>query len=241
MDDQRKPDWRGRAGIVANNLIPVLGVLLLGWEAGPVLVLLWLDGWLGIWELGAAACGEVLREDPEVIPARITGFKRRLYWGFTYLLFCLILSIPSLLAWVGLTAVTDQQYPDGLLFVAFAAPGTALALGLNILLRAVQTVRAARRPEIFTMAFTLEEKFHLLAFKAIAMFFLASYLEHAGRTGLAAYVILISAFFAWAEWKPEVILHLLKVPRRPRTTGSREEQPPEDGAPRSPKRRRKKS
>jgi len=198
---------------ILNNMIPAFGVLFLGWETAPVLLLMWLDAWLGVWEIGAAACAEVVREDPSVIPLRIQGFRRRLYWGVTYLLFVVFASIPSFLAWMGLKEVTEAQYPDGLLSAALSGPAAALAVGLNVLLRGVQAFFASRRSVGGRMAFTLEEKYHLLAFKTLSMLFIASYFEGAGRIGLAAFVLLASAFFALTEMNPDRFLHLIKVGR----------------------------
>ena len=61
------------------------------------------------------------------------------------------------------------------------------------------------------MGFTLEEKFHFLVFKTMGMLVLGEWLGSVGATGLAAYVILISALFAWMELNPGRFLHLLKI------------------------------
>ena len=55
MSENLKTGWAEKTGILFNNLLPVFGVMFLGWEAGPVMILLWLDGWLGVWEIAASA------------------------------------------------------------------------------------------------------------------------------------------------------------------------------------------
>jgi hypothetical protein len=208
--------WTERAGIIAGSLIPIVGVLALGWDAGPILLFLWLDGWLGIGELGAVACAAVVRESPQVLPPPGKPIQRAFTWGFAYLFITLILSIPSILAWLFLMSATQRQYPDGLWIAAVAIPGTAFSLGLNIVLRTIQAVSAARRKEEVPVSYTIEEKYHLLVFKIFGMLFLASILKHPGYYGLILYVVLLSAFLGWAEWEPGVVLHILKVPRRSR-------------------------
>lgn len=197
---------------VVNNMIPVAGVLLLGWEAGPVLLLLWLDGWLGIWEIAAVAAVESSREkDPALDHVR--GLKRLFLWAFAFLFVGALLSIPSILAWLAIGEMTRDHYDNGLFSVLASGSTVLWAVAINILFRAVQTALSFRRRGGGKMAFTLEEKFHLLVFKTMGMLLLAQGMGSVGATGLAVFVVLVSALFAWMELNPGRFLHLLKVGR----------------------------
>jgi|GEM_PF-6258752 len=209
MSENLKTGWAEKTGILFNNLLPVFGVMFLGWEAGPVMILLWLDGWLGVWEIAASACAQVARDDHSLIPARIRGLKRALTWVVVYLMVVVFASLPSVLAWMGLAAMTQGHYDKGLIAAAFAGHSFAWTVGLNILLRAIQVFLAFRRRSGEPMTYTLEEKYHLLAFKALAMFFLA--FKQGGGPGLKIYVLLVSAAFTWAELYPERILHVIRI------------------------------
>lgn len=197
---------------VVNNMIPVLGVFLLGWDAGPVLLLLWLDGWLGLWEIAAVAAVESSREkDPAL--AHLKGLKRLSVWLFAFLFVGALLSIPSIMAWVAIGTMIRDHYDNGLFSVLASGPSIWWAVGANTAFRAVQTALSLRRRGGERMAFTLEEKFHLLIFKAIGMVVLAQWLGSVGTTGLTVYVVLVSTLFAWMELNPGRFLHLLKTGR----------------------------
>lgn len=204
-----------RAGIVLNNMIPALGVLFLGWEAGPVLFLLWLDGWLGVWEIGAAACAQAVRRERFALPPGVGSPWRQGFWTIAYLSVVAVASAPSALAWMGLLAVTGHRSSGALLGSVFAGSWVAAAAVLNILLRAAIGLAAAGRNQGRGAAFTLEEKYHLLAFKALAMFMLAPAAAGGGRSVLAGLVLLLSGLFSWAELQPGRVLHLLKAPGPP--------------------------
>lgn len=194
---------------VLNNMIPVFGIFFLGWEAGPVLLLLWLDGWLGMWEIAAVAAVDVSREDP--ISARLKGLKKVFTWVFAFLFVGGLLSIPSVMAWAAIGSMTRSQYDHGLFSVLASGKAVLWAIGANVLLRAAQAVLSFRRRSGEQMTFTLEEKFHFLIFKAMGMLVLAQWLIGVGQTGLAVYVLLISGFFAWMELNPGRFLHLINA------------------------------
>jgi hypothetical protein len=201
-----------KAGALLNNMIPVFGILLFGWEAGPVLLLLWLDGWLGVWEIAVAAAAEASREKDPALD-QIQGLKRKLLWSFAVLFVGLILSIPSILVWAAVSSMMRWQYEYGLASVLASGKAVLWAVGANVLLRGAQAVPSFRRRSGEKMTFTLEEKFHFLIFKSFAMMMLAQWMGSVGQFGLIVYVVLISAFFAWTEMNPGRILHLLNLER----------------------------
>ena len=203
---------REKLWAVVNNMIPVIGILLLGWEAGPVLLLLWLDGWLGMWEIAAVAAVDTSREEDPAF-SHIKGLKKAFLWGFVFLLAGGLLSIPSIMAWVAIGTMIRDHYDNGLFSVLFSGGGVLWAVGANFLFRAVQTVLSFRRRGGERVGFTLEEKFHFLVFKTMGMLLPANWLGAVGTSLLTAYVVVVSALFAWMELNPGRFLHLLKVGR----------------------------
>ncbi len=162
-----------KLAIVAGNLLPVLGVLVFGWDAAPAVFVLWLDTFLCnmqfIVTLASVMDPAKVKFDfskyyqPQAAPPPPRQFGKTasiigkivvaplivvLFIMIAWLVLCIVvavicLSFPALGIGILLYMQLDSHYPAGVLTTVFAAPGMGIWVLLNLAARLMQTVRTA--------------------------------------------------------------------------------------------------
>jgi hypothetical protein len=157
---------------VAGNLLPVLGVLLFGWDAAPAIFVLWLDTFLRNVQFIVTLASVI---NLSTVKSRVTSYRQRkgvsaprrfgkltsfvlyipavplaavtvimLAWLFLCVVAAAVfLSLPALGIGLLLYTQLEPHYPAGVLTTVFAAPGMGLWVILNLSARLIQTVAAA--------------------------------------------------------------------------------------------------
>ena len=161
-----------KLAIVAGNLLPVLGVLVFGWDAAPAIFVLWLDTILcnlqfivtlaSVTNLSTVKSKVMSFHQPKPAPTprqfgKVLSTLRAIiavplaivvFIMLAWLALCVagavvFVAFPALGIGILLYTQLEPQYPAGVLSTIFAVPGMGLWIFLNLTARLLQTVGAA--------------------------------------------------------------------------------------------------
>lgn len=202
-DTFRSPAHRFSAA--AGNLLPLFGMLALGWEAAGVVFLLWVDGFLGILELGARACVHATREE-RAKNAEARGCVWAVGWPIGLLIGVAAMTAPALVAGAGLIPLLERAAPGAPWLGIPASRGIVAAALLDLALRAVPIVLILRSEHPASFREAAPQRYILLAVRCAFLFFLALLARGLGRWGLGAFVVVAAAVLAWMEWNEDKVI-----------------------------------
>jgi len=137
------------AQIVARNIVPLVGVLFLGWHAGNVLLLYFLDTLLAIGVMLAGLMGAVPRWAPSIRP--IGPIRTIAATLFLVVFFSLPLGVPLFIMLFGVNDVTlrevltDTGFRTGAIMQAAAAIWSYLDLARALREHSPEELRVKRR------------------------------------------------------------------------------------------------
>ena len=194
----------GAAQIVARNVVPLVGVLMLGWSAQNVLIVYFADTLLAMTVLFAG----VLRNFAPPIEndgwaARINGEAGMI--GGAVFIACMLafpLGLPILFMlggrvdWEAL--LSDRQLHVGLLWQCAAAAWSYVDLYRALRTSTPEQLRLKRR---FSLVFLRWIALVIVAYSPLALLF--------GRSGGLLFVALYAAVSVWTELAPDHFLRVL--------------------------------
>jgi len=211
-------DGPQKAGILLNNLVPVLGVLLFSWPAASVLFMYWLDGWLCFVELGVLAMIVVSRE-PDWPLAGFKGLKRLFYYAATIALFLFLISIPSLLTGGAILGILDDNLFN-ILGSILGDRAILVGIGVTVVWRGFNIARHMAGHGVRDEKLGMEQKGELFFHRTIVMMMLAGMFgQHPGAWMLKVIVLVIATLFTLTEIQPERYLVLVGIVRKKSKAG----------------------
>jgi hypothetical protein len=211
-------DGPQKAGILLNNLVPVLGVILFSWPVASVLFMYWLDGWLCFVELGTLAMIVVSRE-PDWPLAGFKGLKRLLYYAAATVLLFFLLSVPSLVAGGAILAILDDNLIN-ILGSILGDRAILVGIGVTVVCRGFNISRRMAGHGVQDEKLGMEQKGELFFHRTVVMMMLAGMFgQHPGAWMLKIIVLAITALFTLTEMQPERYLVLVGIVRKKSKAG----------------------
>lgn len=204
-------DFMDKVSIVVPHLVPLLGVLVLGWSAGAFLVLGLFQLSFSIMSIGVVGVAvSTKREKPDVADADwAVQIGRWVALGAIAVIGSLVLT--ALFGWV--VAIISANVEGALFHRGLLAPAVAMMLAaLPGLSRQYKADLAANLGEEVRKARD-QPRVGLLLMSCGAYFLLAGYADGFGRTGLCVMAILVTALSILRDWKPELAQILFPYPR----------------------------
>ena len=165
----RRPEaW----AIVARNLVPVVGVLALGWSASLVVFNLWFDGQLAMLAIITAILPRALRETREEERLKWGPVRTALAWVVTWGLLALFLCLPY---WIVLIPLGEYLLNPAMWAEIRSSPGLWATFG-GIAVGHLFTAFRRGYDELpeRELKQRLRTDVYLLILRALAMFFVAA-------------------------------------------------------------------
>jgi hypothetical protein len=204
------PSLLARLEVAAGNAVPVVGVVLLGWNAVTVVTLYVLDGWLCVLGLGASVMLRNRDELRALVPKTYGPTRRFLFLLVSVTLVQAILSMFALVPGVAVLAHVAGS-PGAALDEAFRETGAWLSAAVLAASHVPRIGRAARGADEGVAALDPKEQMGLYAGRMFLMMFLA-WLAAPGflsRFLVPVYVASIAALFTYSDLYPRRFLALL--------------------------------
>ena len=191
-----------RAGILLNNLVPVLGVFLFSWPAVSVVFMYWLDGWLCFVELGMLAVTFVSRM-PGWPAAGYTRLRRLCLNVFITALFIFLASIPSIVAGGVILGILHDHLFSILGSILVDRP-LLVGIGATVVLRGFSIARRMAGHGVQDEKLSINHKAQLFLHRTVVMIILAEFLGGLSEAWtLKIFVLVIAVLFTFSEMQPD--------------------------------------
>jgi hypothetical protein len=204
------PPPLARLEVVIGNAIPILGVIVLGWNPVTVVTLYVLDGWFCILGLGASVMLQQREELRGMIPNGYGRLRRFFFWLASV---ALVEAIVSLFALVpGFMVIGHMaRSPGAALVEVFAEAGIWISVAMLVASHVARIARAVRGAGEGVMA--LEPKIQMALYAGrMALMMSLAWLAAPGvlsRFLVPLYVTGVAALFTYSDLYPRRFLERL--------------------------------
>ena len=212
------PPLAARVEVVVGNVIPVFGVIFLGWSAFQVVSLYVLDGWFCILGLGASVMIQGREELSAMVPSKYGQVRRFLFWVVTIGVVEAILSMFAVIPGFMVLAHMEDS-PFLALGNAFGGARGWVPVAMLVVSHVMRIARGSRGEGDGVMALDPKAQMSLYAGRMALMMWLA-WLAAAGalsRILVPVYVTCVAALFTYTDLYPRRFLERVMRSRQSST------------------------